>query len=160
MTDSFTHLEKLCPEFQANYDAATYFILEALHETGDTVEFVLLEETEGTGLFGITIGLPDRPALRTIWTFRDFCDATAALQVIRDDRPDARFFFAEWSEEDGIEIKGNDILRGMIVMRATKYRVPDPNDEWTWLMEDMRGNRPSEGRSYEPFYARIAEKIA
>ncbi|WP_155773715.1 hypothetical protein [Methylorubrum extorquens] len=159
MTKSLLKLENFSPNLQATYDAATYFVLEALHETSDTVEFVLLEEAAEGGLFGITVGLPDRPALRVFWTFPDFGDAVAVFQEIRNLRPDARFFFSEWSEEDGNEIQGTDILRGMIAMRAEENRF-DPDCEWTWLAEDAAGNRPENGRDYEPFYAAIAARLA
>lgn len=158
MTVSLLNLEAFPSGLRADFDRASYFVIEAVDRSSDGTELLLLEEAEEDGLFAISIGLPDCPPLSKTWVFESFLDAVAALQEVRDLRPKARFFLSVWLDEHGLEILGNDVLRGLIVTQAaTGARAKDC--EWAWLAEDAAGNRPAEGRDYDPFFAAIAARL-
>ena len=158
MTDSLLDLEAFSSGLRADFDRATYFIIEAVDRSSDGTELLLLEEAEEHGLFAISIGLPDCPPLSKTWVFESFLDAVAALQEVRDLRPEARFFLSVWLDEHGLEILGNDVLRGLIAVQASTGEQAE-NCEWAWLAEDAAGNRPAGGRDYNPFFAAIAARL-
>lgn len=158
MTTSLIEIDNFCPDFRADFDRATYFVLEAVHRRSDGTELLLLQEAEEDGLYAISIGLPDRPPLSKTWVFEDFFDAVAALQELRDLRPEVRFFLSVWLDEHGLEILGNDVLRGLIVAQAATGEQAE-SCEWAWLAEDAAGNGPADGRDYDPFFAAIAARL-
>lgn len=72
-------LEAFSSDLRADFDRATYFIIEAVDRCSDGTELLLLAEAEEHGLFAISIGLPDCPRLSKTWVFESFFDAVAAL---------------------------------------------------------------------------------
>lgn len=158
MTSYLLDLQAFSSELRADLDRATYFVIEAVDRKSDGTELLLLQEAEEHGLFAISIGLPDRPPLSKTWVFEDFFDAVAVLQELRDLRPAARFYLSIWLDEHGLEILGDDVLRGLIVAQAATGEQAE-SCEWAWLAEDAAGNGPAEGRDYDPFFAAIAARL-
>lgn len=159
MTISLLELDAFSSDLRADYERATYFTLEAVAARSDCTELLLLEEAEDQGFYALSIGLPDRPALTKTWTFADFADAVAALQELRNLRPDARLFVTVWLDQHGLEIVGGDVLRGVIEAQAARAESPEWC-EWTWLAEEAAGTRPPQARDYSPFFASIAQALA
>lgn len=158
MTASLLDLDALSFDLRAEYHRATYFTLEAVSGRSDCTELLLLEEAEDRGFYALSIGLPDRPALTKAWTFADFVDAVAALQELRNLRPNARLFVTVWLDQHGLEIVGDDVLRGLIVAQAARAESPEWC-EWSWLAEEAAGARPPQARDYSPFFASIAQTL-
>ncbi|MBB2965001.1 hypothetical protein [Methylobacterium sp. R2-1] len=167
MTDSIIELDTSSRNRRADFEAASYFVLEPVRIDWGGTEILTLDvvgdddlDEQEPSLYSISLGLADRPALRHAWEFKDFSQAVAALQEIHDRRPDARLFVSDCHDEQGLEILGDDMLLGLIAAQAERDQRRVTRDrEWRWLAEDAAGNGPPEGRNYSPFFAAIAQAL-
>lgn len=166
MTDFVLELDTSPRNQRADFEAASYFVLEPLRVDCGGTDILSLDvvgdddlDEQEPSFYSISLGLADRPALRHAWEFENFFDALAALQELRDRRPDARLYVVDASDERGVEILGDDdMLLGLIVAKAERgYSIG--SREWKWLAEDAAGNCPPEGRNYSPFFAALAQAI-
>ena len=156
-------LAALEPQERAAFEHATYFVLESCIDTDDHLLLASIEDAEDAGDFRIHIGLPDRPAMRSMLILRDLAEAVTTLGVIKQGRPEADLWLS--TMEILAPIKSNDLWLGVLNTRASY----DPNDTdcaWAQMAADhAAGHRTCETYGGDGWhgehavYAEVARQI-
>ncbi|OHV17806.1 hypothetical protein BK022_03335 [Methylorubrum extorquens] len=163
MTDYLLEFDMFVGGQEADIDAASFFVLEPVRIGSESTEVLSFEwvghddEDEEPSVYSISLGLPDRPALRHAWEIPTFFKAILTLQQLRNRRPDARIYVVDFLDDQGLEILGDDMLCGLVAAQAKSGY--DLKMSWKWLAEDVVGERPTEERAYSPFFAAIAKAL-
>jgi hypothetical protein len=118
-------IDILIPADRADLEAATYFILEACCDYGDSVGLAFVEDAS---YFAIHAVMADRPDQRMMLVADSLAEALDQLELVRIARPDAGLWFS--SMEVLAKIEHPNLARGVVLARGSAD-PDDDEDDWS-----------------------------